>query len=420
MDGGSIYKDHKWIAKHLTDEIDKIGPSVVMHNVGDNAAVNIAAGKLVTERFPHIIWGGCVAHGVDLVCHDLGRMEWISDIFDRCKNVVKFVKNHHMTNTLFMDKFSNGLQLLKPGEKRFATNYIMLDRAFELRFCLGAMVVSSEWQEYSEHVQGMANRENLRSVKSTVLDEAFWNEVEDLRAIMEPIFSLLRQVDANKEFMGVVYWESWETHERLLRFKEDSPVKSNLLTIERCRSIASCFHARWKAWTNILQATAMCLNPYFLYHSEFMEAFERKEVKDQFRKYCFVFGEHIKGFVGDRLEEYVEACEVEVASIMMREAIFGEKCCRNFANNNKRCPGRWWHMYGDPCPNISEIAKNILPLSCTASACERNWSSYGFVHTESRNCLKSETAEKLVYIYHNACIKKQLQNYPAEEHRIVK
>jgi hypothetical protein len=63
-------------------------------------------------------------------------------------------------------------------------------------------------------------------------------------------------------------------------------------------------------------------------------------------------------------------------------------------------PHQWWHRVGGNA--LSKIAKRILSLTCSASSCERNWSMYSFVHSKSRNRLRVDKAEALVYIYTNS------------------
>ena len=50
---------------------------------------------------------------------------------------------------------------------------------------------------------------------------------------------------------------------------------------------------------------------------------------------------------------------------------------------------------------LQTIARCILGQVCSASACERSWSIYSYVHNKGRNCLKHSHAEDLVYIYIN-------------------
>ncbi|KAL2620040.1 hypothetical protein R1flu_000245 [Riccia fluitans] len=54
----------------------------------DNAASNILAGKLVREKYPYIIFGGCVAHGLDLLMEDIGKLPWVSGVVDDCRSFI--------------------------------------------------------------------------------------------------------------------------------------------------------------------------------------------------------------------------------------------------------------------------------------------------------------------------------------------
>ncbi|KAL3702405.1 hypothetical protein R1sor_020427 [Riccia sorocarpa] len=132
------------ISGQLIKVIEELRPENVLQFVVDNAAVNRKAGELIREKYPHIVFGGCVAHGLNLLCHDLGQYAWITSLFDKCQKMVAFIKNHHMTNVIFIDKFSDGLTLLQPSATRFMTNFIMIDRAYALRYCLKEMTSSKE------------------------------------------------------------------------------------------------------------------------------------------------------------------------------------------------------------------------------------------------------------------------------------
>ena len=65
-------------------------------------------------------------------------------------------------------------------------------------------------------------------------------------------------------------------------------------------------------------------------------------------------------------------------------------------------PHEWWDSMGGGAKALQTIARRILGQVCSASACERNWSMYSFVHNKVRNRLKHSRAEDLVYIYTNS------------------
>ena len=70
IDYGSQTKDITFIAIKLIEKIDIIKPKNIIQCVMDNAASCKNARAIISERYPHIIWEGCIAHGINLVLKD--------------------------------------------------------------------------------------------------------------------------------------------------------------------------------------------------------------------------------------------------------------------------------------------------------------------------------------------------------------
>ena len=49
----------------------------------------------------------------------------------------------------------------------------------------------------------------------------------------------------------------------------------------------------------------------------------------------------------------------------------------------------------------AEIALRVFSMSASTTASERNFSTFGFIHSKQRNCLSNESVEKLVFIKTN-------------------
>jgi hypothetical protein len=64
----------------------------------------------------------------------VGKLPWAAEVVAKAKAVVKFITNHHRSQALFRGK--SALDLLKPRDTRFATNFIMLDRMLKVRKAL--------------------------------------------------------------------------------------------------------------------------------------------------------------------------------------------------------------------------------------------------------------------------------------------
>lgn len=68
----------------------------------------------------------------------------------------------------------------------------------------------------------------------------------------------------------------------------------------------------------------------------------------------------------------------------------------------------WWESFGDEVPELRLFAMKVLSLICSASACERNWSTFNQVHTKKRNRLSTSKMNSLVYIMYNKKMETQI------------
>jgi len=66
----------------------------VVQVVMDSAASCLAAGKLLTEKYPNTVSYPCSAHCLDLLLEDIGKLHWVGAVINQGKEVVKFITNH--------------------------------------------------------------------------------------------------------------------------------------------------------------------------------------------------------------------------------------------------------------------------------------------------------------------------------------
>jgi hypothetical protein len=129
VDTGGETKDAAYIVGQLIDCIREVGVDNVIQVVTDTAVICKAAGRLVEQEFSWITWTLCTPHCLVLLLEDVGKLPSAAEVVADAKAVVKFITNHHRSQALFRGKFT--LDLLKPGDTRFATNFIMLDRMLD-------------------------------------------------------------------------------------------------------------------------------------------------------------------------------------------------------------------------------------------------------------------------------------------------
>ncbi|KAL3681642.1 hypothetical protein R1sor_024598 [Riccia sorocarpa] len=125
----------------------------------------------------------------------------------------------------------------------------------------------------------------------------------------------------------------------------------------------------------------MLLNPIYLWDEDRQEVSHHNFIMEDFH-------EELDG---------IAYMDTSIWTQEQREKAMSEEC--------RTAPMLWWAQAGRNAPLLRVIAMNIIGLTCTTSACERAWSSYGFVHSLARVRLSIPRQHKLVYIYHNARIK---------------
>jgi hypothetical protein len=74
----------------------------------------------------------------------------------------------------------------------------------------------------------------------------------------------------------------------------------------------------------------------------------------------------------------------------------------------------WWFTSGSVGKLLPRIVQRILAQVVSSSSCERNWSSYSFMHNKVQNRLLSSRAEDLVYVYTNSRVLNQNVSFTNE------
>jgi hypothetical protein len=62
---------------------------------------------------------------------------------------------------------------------------------------------------------------------------------------------------------------------------------------------------------------------------------------------------------------------------------------------------KWWSTYGRAWPHLRWFAMRLTAHGVSASACERNWNTYEWIHDRKRKRLGHSRAEKLVRSFSN-------------------
>ena len=90
---------------------------------------------------------------------------------------------------------------------------------------------------------------------------------------------------------------------------------------------------------------------------------------------------------------------LEYANFSTRSGDFGE--FDSIHDRYTMDPKSWWVIHGVCAPMLQSVALKLLVQPSSSSCCERNWSTYSFVHSMRRNKMTPKHAEDLVFIHSN-------------------
>lgn len=387
IDTSGQQKNMRYIADELKVFIERVGPQYVTQVCTDNAANMLGAMTDITNTYPHIFKQGCMAHALDLMLEDWAKIADFRDLLERAKKVCQYIRNHHATMSTFRE-LSPNLQLLVPSETRFACNFLMLQRLVKLRGVLEQLKDHARVQNYISTLRNRQNGEQAattaRNVVRTIEDATFWQRCANYLHLTEPVLKALRVFDGKEPAMGRAWlaMHNLRDHVYKLRLPPYSVRDDIAVTCEES------FEARWDMVFTDLHYAGALLNPY---------------IKDQAA--LRTDGTAIRA-LNRVIRKMADNVGVRFDDVMLELQEFDEGTGPYSPNetpsirDSNMLPHQWWHRVGDRA--LSKIAVRVLSLTCSASACERNFSMYSFVHNKSRNRLAPEKAESLVYIYTNA------------------
>ena len=130
-------------------------------------------------QVPHITFTICTPHALDLTLEEIFALEPFELLISKAKRVVTFINNHQQTLAAYRALEESVLALLKPGEARFATSFIMLQRAHKQASHLQRLVVSEGWQSAVARLTG-EDKGKAAEVKMIILDDSFWGEAKQV------------------------------------------------------------------------------------------------------------------------------------------------------------------------------------------------------------------------------------------------
>lgn len=271
------------------------------------------------------------------------------------------------------------LEVYKPGDTRFASNFRMIDRLSALKHAITFVGLSAEY-----HRRCVERKEDC-PVQHLIVDKAFWHSVDAWKDLLMPAYMMLREVDTHEPRLHIVYESALEL--QVHYNKSPHP------------SAAACAQIWQKDWEYLhvpIHSAAHALNPR--YQSD--NLMDDEDVWTEFLDVC----EKMLGPVDGQLAVN------QYAAYASHKGMFGNAMARGAAADTETPAYEWWALYGSSAPQLKHLAMKVLSQPASASASEQSWSEYDFVHSKRRNRLKVDVARQLVYVHSNLRLLRKLRD----------
>lgn len=357
----------KYMAEVMRSVLDEIGPDRFLGVVTDNASNMKKAWEELKKLYPHLSCYGCIAHGLQLLLTDIGKLDTVKDIIARIKLVMKEVRNSHILAATFKQHAKCALRL--PVVTRWGSIVTSLHCMLKNKSPLRRLAIDEN-----------AESDMSTDCKSAVLNDVFWDRQQALYDMLNPVAAWITKLEADTPQLGVVV----KVFAELTQHFDTALSRSPLLKREEQAARAALNSRREFCVTDIHRA-AHLLDPRFrgmhLSEDEVVDASE------------FIFNTAKQMHV-DHSQAMTDLAEYRAMhGLWAKEFVW--------ASTDHVLPHVWWTGVCCSRKALSVVASRILNMPASSAACERSFSSYGNIHTAKRNRLLNETAGKLVYVYHN-------------------
>lgn len=310
--------------------------------------------------------------------------------------MVNFLRGHQYS--LFLWREHAKLELLLPGDTRFATNFIMSGQLGKEEAASGEVVADRRYMQWLDGtLEGLKKGKKKYHtegiwVKNKINDPKFWEMNKLILTVVDPIVELLRLGDSELPIMGKVYNRMYLIQEKLA----DSTFAPALKGAQR-KEIAQIHKDRWEYLHNHYHAAGYALDPEFVDREQHKEA----EVMTGLRAV-------IARIYHNQPDKAAKARQQYLVYKNRTQGTFGDTSI--WADAEAMPAHEWWELYGGEIPELQYIAMKVLSKRSSACSVERLWSLFGLVWADARASLGPKKAIDLVKAGSNLRLLRKLSN----------
>ncbi|KAF9418293.1 hypothetical protein HW555_004826, partial [Spodoptera exigua] len=308
---------------------------------------------LVKLEHPNVITLNCVAHTLNLLCHDIMKEDAIEAFISVAIDVIKSVKKSQILCALFKQIIAekgSGEQLKLPSKTRWGSYFHAVRSLQNSKAALQCLAVHEDAKMIPA------------DIKAHLLDEEFWKMIDESTAILERITDYIFKLEGNESYINDVYMAFKDIKSRLVFLL---PGFSSLFDDNIRDRILNAVDKRRENCIKPIHLAAYMLDP----KCQGIEMNEDEEIIAM-------------DFIHEKGRQLNLEVITDLANYRAREGFWAKSFVWASLQNMK--PLTWWKGI---CKNkaLSKVAACLLTAPCTSAATKRTFSIHGNIHSLKRN-----------------------------------
>jgi hypothetical protein len=330
-------KTSQFIADEIEKQLEAVGPQNVVQVITDSASNCKGSWIILSNKFPHLVCGPCTAHCLDLLLEDLVKPDWIKTNFQEGRDIVNFMSSHHKSLAIFRSHSS--LQLLKPNNTRFCTEFISHNRLLQVKESLQETVVDKNFKAW---LKNKKYRQHGSDISDRVLSEVWWKTADVIVRLCEPIVSLLRLVDSGgeKPAIGKVYFKMFTLVQHVSTMTD--------LSDEDRQTITAFVNARWTMLHTDMHSAGFVLDPEYNF-----DMYSQSSNDEVMTGFCNI----LEKMYPNSVDKQSLALQ-QLTLFRNSTGIFSRDMVKAAAKN--MAAHTWWSTFGGGVPELQSVAVKVL------------------------------------------------------------
>lgn len=198
IDATQIAYDATFIFETLSKEVETLGPQKVVAVTTDDTPNMKAAWRLLEKRYPWIILESCKARRIDLAARDLCKLDFVSDVIEKCMDIAKFFRKTIPQGVLEETQrsthgHSHLIQL--PVPNRWFSRWTLVNSINANKSCLKIAIWSPKITDNMELKKDPARLKKLKSLLSE--NNNFWTNVALVEELLRPLKNAILAIEGS-------------------------------------------------------------------------------------------------------------------------------------------------------------------------------------------------------------------------------